>query len=276
MASARRRPAIKHRGFITSWPQWGGPAGLFFANMAVLAEGVPPEQRWALAGTLLTDPVLAVRVQATALLASVPAAGLSPDDRQRIAKAAQEYIEVQRLNADRPEGRVTLGEFFFQRGEADKAEAEYRAAIKLAPRSIPAYVNLADLYRALGRDNEGEVVLQEALAIAPDNAAVHFALGLLLVREHRLPDATKMLSKAAEFDLERAHYAYVYAIALNSAGQRDEARHVLEESHKRHPSDRETLSGLLSLAKDAGDQPSAARWVELLSRLNGGGGVERQ
>ena len=26
-----------HRGFITSWPQWGGPAGLFFANMAVLA-----------------------------------------------------------------------------------------------------------------------------------------------------------------------------------------------------------------------------------------------
>jgi MFS family permease len=26
----------KHRGFITSWPQWGGPAGLFLANMAVL------------------------------------------------------------------------------------------------------------------------------------------------------------------------------------------------------------------------------------------------
>jgi MFS family permease len=26
----------RHRGFITSWPQWGGPAGLCFANMAVL------------------------------------------------------------------------------------------------------------------------------------------------------------------------------------------------------------------------------------------------
>src|SRR6201997_4489183 len=25
-----------HRGFITAWPQWGGPAGLFFANGAVL------------------------------------------------------------------------------------------------------------------------------------------------------------------------------------------------------------------------------------------------
>jgi MFS family permease len=26
-----------HRGFITSWPQWGGPMGLFLANLAVLA-----------------------------------------------------------------------------------------------------------------------------------------------------------------------------------------------------------------------------------------------
>jgi MFS family permease len=25
-----------HRGFITSWPQWGGPAGLFLANIVVL------------------------------------------------------------------------------------------------------------------------------------------------------------------------------------------------------------------------------------------------
>src|SRR5215469_12811135 len=25
-----------HRGFITSWPQWGGPAGLFVANIVVL------------------------------------------------------------------------------------------------------------------------------------------------------------------------------------------------------------------------------------------------
>jgi MFS family permease len=26
-----------HRGFITAWPQWGGPAGLFVANIAVLS-----------------------------------------------------------------------------------------------------------------------------------------------------------------------------------------------------------------------------------------------
>jgi predicted CXXCH cytochrome family protein len=102
-------------------------------------EGVPPEQRWAFARELLTDPVRAVKVETTALLASVPTARLSAMDQERFRQAAQEYVEVQRFNADRAEGRVTLGAVFSQRGEPDKAEAEYRAAIRLAPRSIPAH-----------------------------------------------------------------------------------------------------------------------------------------
>ena len=191
-------------------------------------DGVAPDQRWVLAGTLLTDPVRAVRVRTTGLLASVPAASLSPAQRQSFERAAQEYIEVHRLNADRPEGRVTLGAFFVQRGEPEKAEAEYKAAIKLAPRSVLAYVNLADLYRGLRRDTEGESILREALTIAPDDAAVHYALGLLLVRAHRTSDAMAMLAKAAALDPQQANYAYVYAIAINSAGQHDEARRLLE------------------------------------------------
>src|SRR4249919_928987 len=34
-----------HRGFITSWPQWGGPAGLFVANiMVLLFSGISGDQ----------------------------------------------------------------------------------------------------------------------------------------------------------------------------------------------------------------------------------------
>ena len=233
-------------------------------------DGVELDQRWMLASALLTDPVRAVRIEAVSRLAAVPAASLSPEDQQRFDRAAQEYVEIQRFNADRPEARVTLGALYAQRNEPAKAEAEYRAALKLAPREIPTYINLADLDRGLGRDDEGETVLHEALAIAPDNADVHYALGLLLVRQHKLAEATAMLAKAASLDPGRAHYAYVYAIALNSAGQRDEARRVLEASHKRHLTDRETLTALISLARDAGDQPAAAHWAKLLARLNAG------
>jgi predicted CXXCH cytochrome family protein len=231
-------------------------------------EGVPLDRRWALAGALLIDPVLAVRLQATALLAAVSTARMTPDDRQAFERAAQEYIDVQRLDADRPEGRVTLGAFYAARGDTDKAEAEYQAAIRLVPGSIPAYVNLADLYRGLGRDKDGEAVLQKALAIAPGNAAVHYAMGLLLVREHKLAEATAMLAKAAELAPGQSRYAYTYAIALNSRGQREAARKVLEASQQKHPADRETLSALVGLANDAGDKPAAAHWAELLARLD--------
>jgi hypothetical protein len=88
-----------------------------------------------LAGGSLGDPVLAVRIEAVSLLASVPAASLSSEDQRRSDYAALEYVAGQRFNVDRPEGRVTLGAFYAQRGEPAKAETEYRAAIRLAPRA---------------------------------------------------------------------------------------------------------------------------------------------
>jgi len=230
-------------------------------------EGVSPNRRWPLAGPLLSDPVRAVRIEATSFLAATPTDRLSLEDRQHFERATQEYIQVQRFNADRPESRVTLGAFFAQRGETAEAEAEYQAAIKLEPRFIRAYVDVADLYRALGRDREGETVLPQALAIAPDNAAAHHALGLVLAREHRMPEALAMLAKAAALDPQQSRYAYVYAIALNATGERDKALRVLEDNHLRHQADRETLMALVSLNREAGDNVAARRYAEMLARL---------
>ena len=36
-----------------------------------------------------------------------------------------------------------------------------------SPSSIPAYINLADVYRLLGRDAEGERILRAGLSRAP-------------------------------------------------------------------------------------------------------------
>ena len=50
---------------------------------------------------------------------------------------------------------------------------------------MPAYVNLADLYRAAQREPDVRRVLEEGLAAVPDDAALHYALGLALVRAQR-------------------------------------------------------------------------------------------
>ena len=53
-----------------------------------------------------------------------------------------------------------------------EAEAEYKAALRLSPQYTPAAINLADLYRQLSRDGDGENVLRAAIAASPHDAGV--------------------------------------------------------------------------------------------------------
>ena len=65
---------------------------------------------------------------------------------------AAEFVAVQRTNDDRPESRTNLGTYFAARGRVAAAETEMRAALALDPTFVPAYVNLADIYRAEQRE----------------------------------------------------------------------------------------------------------------------------
>ena len=228
---------------------------------------VSAAQIWPLVSPLLTDPNRGARMRAAAVLAAVPAASQPPADRELFERAAAEFIAAQRLNADRPEARSTLGNFLARRGLLSDAEIEYKAALRLSPRYTPAAINLADLYRQLGRDGEGESVLRAAIAASPQDAGLHHALGLVLTRLKRREDALGELRRAAELEPDRARYAYVYAVGLHSAGQVDDAMAVLKKSLARHPGDRDTLLALISFSRDAGDFATALHYAEQLARV---------
>jgi tetratricopeptide (TPR) repeat protein len=232
-----------------------------------MLEGVAPIQRWPLASPLLTDSNRGVRIRAASLLAAVPSTGQPPADREIFEHAAAEFVAAQRLNADRPEARATLGNFYARRGLSAQAEAEYRAALRLSPQYAPAAINLADLYRGLGRDGDGESVLRAAIAASPRDAGLHHALGLALTRLKRADEAMAELRRAAELEPDRARYAYVYAVALNSAGRGQEAIAALKDSLTRHPEDRDTLLALVTFNRDAGDPATALEYAERLARI---------
>jgi Flp pilus assembly protein TadD len=78
---------------------------------------------------------------------------------------------------------------------------------------VPALVNLADLYRAWGRDREGEPWLRRAVALAPAAAEPAHALGLLLVRLGRRDEALPWLRRAVALAPTQARFAQVLAIA---------------------------------------------------------------
>jgi Flp pilus assembly protein TadD len=147
---------------------------------------------------------------------------------------------------------MNLGWLHVQRGELKEAEAEYAAARRLDPSFTPAAVNLADVYRTQERDADGERVLREALAEAPRDSHVHHALGLLLLRRSRLPEALEHLGQAAASDPANARHAYVYGLALRSAGRTTEAAGVLARALRRHPADRDLLLALADLERGRG------------------------
>jgi Flp pilus assembly protein TadD len=228
---------------------------------------MPVAQRGPLASALLGDAVQGVRTRAAYVLAGMETARLSAPEREGFERAAQEFVAAMKFNADRPESRSMLGSFYLRRGAMADAEAELKAALRLSRQYTPAAINLADLYRQLGREAEGERILREAIANGPEDAGVHHALGLTLVRLKRLDEALGEFRLAAQLAPEQARYAYVHAVALNSAGRGSEAIAVLKDSLVRHPDDRETLLALISFNRQGGDISAAVAYAQQLARM---------
>jgi tetratricopeptide (TPR) repeat protein len=229
---------------------------------------LPAAQTWPLAHGLLDDPVHGVRLEAASLLAATPQDQLPPADLEQLSRAVEDYEAAQRLNADRPEGRVNLGNLYAQQGQTSAAEAEYLAARTLDPDFVPSYVMLAQLYAQQGRDADGEAVVRQALDRFPDDAELHLTLGLNLVRQGRAADAVPEFARAAALDPANPRYAYVQGVALNSTGRTDEALKVLEAAQARHPADRDTLLALATINRDAGRMDAALSWADRLVALD--------
>jgi predicted CXXCH cytochrome family protein len=220
-----------------------------------------------LAAPLLSDPVRAVRIEAARALAGAAPDSLTSEQRSALAAATLELVAAETTASDRPETHLNLGLLALRQDHPDQADAEYRTALRLDPRFVPAMVNLADLDRARGLDDQGTALLRQAVALEPDNADAHHALGLLLVRQHQYPEARAELRRATELAPANPRYAYVYAIALSSGGDTDKALAVLRRAHEAAPLDRDVLLGLVSLSRDQGDVAAALRYATELARL---------
>lgn len=232
-----------------------------------MLHGLPGDRIWPLVAPLLSDPSRGVRIRAVSVLAAVPPANQGVSDRAAFYRAAAELVAAQRFNADRPEARATLGNFYARRGLTADAESEYKGALRLSPQYAPAAINLADLYRQLGRDGDGESILRTAITSSRQDAGLHHALGLTLTRQKRPNDALDEFRAASELEPDRSRYAYVYAVALHSSGRIGESIDVLKENLARHPDERDTLSVLVMFNRDSGNINAALEYAERLSRL---------
>jgi tetratricopeptide (TPR) repeat protein len=107
-----------------------------------------------------------------------------------------------------------LGNVIFKLNDVDKAIAEYRQAIKLAPDRPRAYYQLALALQTKQDEAGEEELLQQALAIDNHYAPAHVEMGRILISQNHLPDAVAQLNQAiadnpsseqAYFQLARAY-----------------------------------------------------------------------
>ena len=102
---------------------------------------------------------------------------------------------------------------------------------------------------------------------AANNADLHHAYGLWLTRQNRLSEAIDALNQATKLAPDISRYAYVYGIALNSAGQISKARQVLSAAQDKFPENIDILYALVTIHRDQDDAQGAQGYAKRLAAL---------
>ncbi len=261
----QRYPAVRPVDWWQQLPE--KHSDLVCMAIAYTTASLAPETRTALIPSLLEHPTKAVRMEAAKNAARIPASDLPAGSRTQAKKVLQEYVRSLKANRDTPEAYVNLGLFHQQQGDAEAAHKAYVQALKIAPYFAGAWLNLADLYRAMGRDNDAEKPLQEAMAQLPENADLHHAMGLLKIRRKQYMPALLSLRNAARLAPDNTRYNYVYALALAELNQQKKGMEAMERALRRNPINEQLLMGMVEFKQASGDIDGALIHVQKLMEL---------
>ena len=91
-----------------------------------------------------------------------------------------------------------------------------------------------------------------------------YALGLLQARQKNNDKAVKYLQRAIELDPSNAHYLYVYAVALNTTGQKLESIKILQDALIQFPGDVNILNALVAYHRETGNDFTADKYMNKL------------
>jgi tetratricopeptide (TPR) repeat protein len=269
-----RATAMEALGGFGGAAAWDSVHGLLAAEDPLLRASavraldfVPLLQRYQLLRKKLNDEVTTVRMEIARSLAAVPLEQLTPDQAAELRALFDEYVRIQRMNADSPGVQLQLGIFLLNRGDLPAAEAAYRRALAANPQLVAARINLADLLRRQGRDDEARSLLLETLVFTPDNGPALHSLGLLETRAGNRKAALDYLGRAAALETRGTRHRYVYAIALHDSGRPTDAIGELRAALREAPRDENILTALCNYLAEQGLQEQALAHARTLLQI---------
>lgn len=154
---------------------------------------------------------------------------------------------------------IVSGRLLLVTQRPEEAATAFARAAELDPKSVPARVELGDLYRARLRQPEKALALYDAaLAISPDNVEALAGRGEALMTLGRLDDGVAALTKAAAVMPPRAPVQLMLADALQRAGKPAAAMGAVDAALKLEPNYVDARIARGNLLRLAG-KPAAAR-----------------
>jgi Flp pilus assembly protein TadD len=170
-------------------------------------------------------------------------------ENTRPADAFQAYRKAAELTPKDPEPHLSAGLLHERQKEFSDAEAEYKQALTLDPRSndpstSEAAIGLTNIYMKSGRLGDAEPLLRRLATERPNDASIHLQLGRVLAAQGKKDDAIAEMQagvKLAPTDSEaQRDLADLYA----SAGKNDLAETEYRTLVTAHPNDAELHRGL--------------------------------
>jgi serine/threonine protein kinase/tetratricopeptide (TPR) repeat protein len=116
-------------------------------------------------------------------------------NREWMEKAKSACDQAVANSPNLADGYACLGSVYRDRGEYEKAIAQFKKATALDPKNDDTFRGLAEAYRKLNRSAEAEATYRKAIDLRPQYWAGYSWLGLFYREEGRYDDAAKMFQE---------------------------------------------------------------------------------
>jgi tetratricopeptide (TPR) repeat protein len=139
-----------------------------------------------------------------------------------LSRALEQYEEIVKLDAGSVDDHLVLGRLYRLSNQTEKAENEFKAALKLQPYSEEAVITLAYLYNEEGNSAEAGALLS-GIPDSDRSSRLYSALGYTYEQQKNAKQAIQAYSKAVELDPDNLDAIRGLAENLVSDDQMDAA-----------------------------------------------------
>jgi tetratricopeptide (TPR) repeat protein len=165
--------------------------------------------------------------------------------------AIEQYEQIIKIEPDNVDDHLLLGRLYRLDNELQKAEAEFKTAVKLQPDSEEAVTTLAYLYNEEG-DTTRAVQVLGAVPDASRSAKLYSALGYTYEQQKQYKEAINAYRKAIELDRDNLDAIRGLAENLLNDGQTDAALEQYKIIADANPEDAQTYLKIAEIERRNG------------------------